>query len=228
MTDQDLDVGAVLTAADRLLRTLRGPLGGSATWEWGDLLAATTGRSPFEMTTVVRSIGPQVEEPAAAEPADVARQLVRLADALPAADGDRVRAAAHLLDPARGGRPVAGPPVADPPVAGSPAPVPSPPRDPQQHPAPPPQQHPGPPPQQHPAPPPAPSPTTVLPGGLPPSSTWTPLPAPPREAPPPRPYRPPKGAAPPRRRRPGPWIGLAVLGFFILRGCIEAVSRGGG
>lgn len=231
--EAELDVPAVLTATDKLLRALRGPLGGTATWEWGDLLAAVTGRSPFEVMGVVRTVDPQVPVPANAEPRDVAAQLVRLAQALDDdASASRVQQAARLLDPAGGGTPPlpqptpATPPTATPPATPSPAPAPapaapSPPWQPASRPQPPSPQPP--PPTQ--APTPVHSAPTVLPSGSPDPyrggladvdgrNPYTAAPG--RRGP----------ARPPRRKRPGPWIGLAVIAFFVLRGCIEGFGGG--
>jgi hypothetical protein len=95
----DLDTGAVLSATDRLMRTLRGPMGGAASWEWSDLLAAATGRSPFEFTSLAREAGLAVPNPSNVQPADIAAQLVRVARGMEPTDRASVTRVARLLDP---------------------------------------------------------------------------------------------------------------------------------
>ncbi|HEX5511448.1 MAG TPA: hypothetical protein VFX41_07010, partial [Actinomycetales bacterium] len=95
----ELDTGAILSATDRLMRTLRGPLGGAASWEWSDLLAAATGRSPFDFTSLAREAGLAVPDPSNVQPADIAAQLLRVARGMEPADRARVTRVARLLDP---------------------------------------------------------------------------------------------------------------------------------
>ncbi len=95
----ELDTGAVLSATDRLMRTPRGPLGGAASWEWSDLLAAATGRSPFEFTSLARGARLAVPDPSNVEPADIAAQLLRVAHDMEPTDRARVTRVARLLDP---------------------------------------------------------------------------------------------------------------------------------